>query len=146
MENGEKLITCSTDEALHYIVFLARHVPAGDISSVILIVLMELSFQPHLDGFIYLRDSIERKTENQRKRVNAILLELVAFYHSVVDYANIEQSIRHCISSAWKRRNEVKWIKYLTSDFYAEGKPSNAAFISQVACMTELWRNCQQAK
>ena len=110
----------------------------------VLIILMELGFQSHLDGFGYLWDAIERKVENRRKRVGTILMELETLYDSEVDYANIEQSVRHSISSAWGRRNREKWIKYLTSDFYEYGKPSNASFISQVACLAELWKNCHQ--
>ena len=144
MENREMMMECSLDESLQYIVFLTRHIPEEDISSFILVVLLELRFQSHLDGFVYLRDSIERKYENRRKRVNAILLELATLYNPETDYANIEQSIRHCIAIAWKKRNREKWIKCLTSDYYAEGKPSNASFISHVACLAELWKKCQK--
>ena len=57
MENREMMMECSLDESLQYIVFLTRHIPEEDISSFILVVLLELRFQSHLDGFVYLRDS-----------------------------------------------------------------------------------------
>ena len=146
MENGKMMTSCSIEESLQYILFLTRHISKEDVPNMILIVLLELNFQPNLDGFEYLRDSIERKVENRRQRVNAILMELASMYEEGIDYSNIEQSIRHCIRAAWRRRDEEKWIKYLTSDFYSRGKPSNAYFISQMACLAELWQSCQCAE
>ena len=41
MDNREMMMECSLDESLQYIVFLTRHIPEEDISSFILVVLLE---------------------------------------------------------------------------------------------------------
>lgn len=133
------------DETLEYFMFLARHIKRDDVPSAVLLALIDMEFQAHTDGFGYLRDSISIKSHNPKMRLSAAYQEIIHNYNDQIDSAQIEQTIRSSITSAWKTRNDNKWGYYLPEFIRCAKKPSNNEFISRIACIMELWRSCKEA-
>ena len=137
---------CRTDETLRHVQFLTRRINKEDISSVILIILIEMGFSPHHDGFVYLRKCIEMNLEDPRRMVTKDLYPCVAKFFGCYDWRTIEQAIRSTIKCGWDTRNEELWESFFPIG--RDGKlkcPSNKEFIAKVTCILELWLSCEEA-
>lgn len=132
----------STDEVLEYILFLARRVPSGDISTATLILLMELGVPNNLDGFESVREAIVLKVERPRLQMSEIYLELSN--DSDIDVFSEERAIRSCITAAWNNRIENKWEYFFPENLRKKKRPANKEFISHIARIIELWSKCQK--
>ena len=130
----------TVDAALEYVMFATRHVPKGDISSAVLLLLIELGLQPHSDGFGYLRESITLKANDNKMRLSAIYQQVVDNYDSTIGYNQIDQAIRSVIKNAWLNGDVEKWQYFFPEiGFEICKRPSNAKFIARFASIMELW-------
>lgn len=137
-------IETRTDQALAYVLHLARHLPKGNVSAATLTLLIELGFATHFDGFYYLRYAILMKTKYPDMRVVEIYSEIADHYASGTGYASVERTIRSAIEAAYKQRSAEVW-SYFFWDIHMgkkSGCPTAGTFICQMACVIELWCSC----
>lgn len=134
----------SPEETLAYILFLARHVKPGDLPHAITIILMNLDFETHLDGFYYLREAIHKKTCDLKLQLIGIFYQIIQECDDQVDQRQLEQIIRHSIERAWRIRNEDNWHRLLPDRLWKKKRPSNLAFIARIAYLMELWKDCRK--
>ena len=125
------------DDTMRYVALLARHIHKGDLPAAILAVLADLEFQPHEEGFPYLRKSIYLKTVDSDLNLSGIYLEIIRICCYVSGSKQIDQAIHNSINGAWKDRDREKWKLFFSEG--AGGRPSNYAFIARMACFMELW-------
>lgn len=131
------------DNALVFILHLARHIPKGDVSTATLALLIEMGFKTNTDGFCYLRNAILMKIEHPEARFVEIYSEVGKVYGCGATYKQVERTLRYTIEAAWKQRNTEKWNYFFTDAHLGKkGCPSDSVFISQIACIMELWRGC----
>ncbi len=132
------------NNALDHISFLARRFDKhGDLSCVVMILLMELGIATHLDGFDYLIQAIRIYEEDFRLVILYGLYPSVAKHYGIkIESKNIEQSIRSAIRAAWETRDVVVWSWY----FPKGKKPSSEEFIAQIARILHLWKGSCEAK
>lgn len=126
------------DECMDYVLTITRHVRREDTASAIVVILIELGFQVHTDGFGYLLDAILIKKAHLRMRMSAVYDEIIRRNDESVGYNQIEQAIRSAIRNAWKRGNRDIWLYYFSENEISTKSPSNNVFISKMAYMTEL--------
>lgn len=129
------------NETLEYVISLAVHVRRGDISTATLTVLIELGFQTHVDGFVYLRKALQMRCDKADMRLSDIYREIADACDISISSRQIEQAIITAIDLAWQNRDNEKWSYFFREEFL-ETKPSNKVFIAQLACFLELWRDC----
>lgn len=129
------------NETLEYVISLAVHVRRGDISAATLTVLIELGFQTHVDGFVYLRKALQMRCDKADMRLSDIYREIADACDISISSRQIEQAIITAIDLAWQNRDNEKWSYFFREEFL-KSKPSNKVFIAQLACFLELWRDC----
>lgn len=129
------------NETLEYVISLAVHVRRGDISAATLTVLIELGFQTHVDGFVYLRKALQMRCGKADMRLSDIYREIADACDISISSRQIEQAIITAIDLAWQNRDNEKWSYFFREEFL-KSKPSNKVFIAQLACFLELWRDC----
>lgn len=129
------------NETLEYVISLAVHVRRGDISAATLTVLIELGFQTHVDGFVYLRKALQMRCDKADMRLSDIYQEIADACDISISSRQIEQAIITAIDLAWQNRDNEKWSYFFREEFL-KSKPSNKVFIAQLACFLELWRDC----
>lgn len=128
-------------EILTFVFSATSYVHKGDVPAAILLLLMELGFQTHTDGFGYLRKAIFLKYNNPGMRMSAIVQEIVKMSDDAVGTKQIEQAICSAIETAWADRDEEKWGLI----FYDKlEKPTNKVFVARIACIMELWNSCRE--
>ena len=59
-------------------------------------------------------------------------------------WRQVEYGIRTTIIAAWNHRDEDIWVYYIPENVRDAQRPSNGEFISQIACILELWRKCNK--
>lgn len=131
----------SVNDTLEYLIVLTRHVHKGDSSAATLALLIDLDFQPHMDGFDYLRKSILIKTMNVCVRLSEIYHEITDNTDLEVGTTQIDQSIRNLLSDAWKSKDLTKWRYFFSESVLCGNRPSNFVFIAKIACFIELWNS-----
>lgn len=132
------------DETLNYILFLTRHLKFGDIPRAVTIILIDLNFEPHYDGFECLKDSISLKSRNLKLRLSDIFRQISVDYQGQADGRMLEMTIRRCIEYAWGLRREDVWCKILPERLWKTERPSNYVFIARIAYLVDLWNNCSR--
>ena len=131
----------TVNDTLEYVISLANHVRKGDISSAILVLLIEMGFQVHMEGFGYLRKALRLKCEDTDLRLADIYQEIARRSNPRISCGQIEQAIVAAIDVAWKNRDSSTW-GYFFHGVRKDSKPSNKVFIARIACFLELWRDC----
>ena len=136
---------CVVGDTLDYVIFLTRHVKKGNIPKAILTVLMELGFQTDYDGFGYLRKAIFLKSNDSDLRVNAIYREVGRISEQKRGIRQVENAIHNAIDAAWVVRKREKWHHFSSAGRnWGDSKPANGVFISTMACVMELWCDCER--
>jgi len=135
---------CKINETLAYIIFLSRHISPDDLPHAIAIVLTDLNFESHLEGFEYLKDAIYIKCCCMKLRLNSIFLQIIQDNHQQVDSRQLEQTIRHAIKKAWILRDEASWSILIPQHQWKDRQPSNNVFISRIAFLMDLWLHCNK--
>ena len=97
-------------------------------------MLLNLGIATNLRGYCYLRDAILAEIREPGQQVTKTLYPDVGKPYGASG-VQVERAIRTAIEKAWSRRNDGVWQQY----FSANGagvvpRPSNAAFISTLAC------------
>ena len=129
-------------DTLSYVSLLTRHTRKNDVSAATQIVLIEMGFHSGSDGFAYLRRAIMIRFRNPDMRLKEIYQELIVAYDHSVDARMIDQAIRRCIEHVWNDRDPEKWKYFFPANRLGkQARPSNMAFISQIACFLELWNS-----
>lgn len=133
------------DATLEYVIFLTRHIRRGNVPKAILLVLMELGFVAEHDGFGYLRKAIFLKYSDSDLRMNILYRSVGKMYEQRRSLRQIEGAIRSAIESAWAARRGETWHYFSSGQQnWDEERPANGIFISTLACVMELWCDCQQ--
>ena len=134
-------MTKEIDKMLDHILFLARHFQANDVKYIAMIILLELGFEPKYDGYHYLVNAIVLYLQVPSQiTVKNLYSAVAALYNGSVDAEQVEQAIRSAIRKAWNKSSE-NWYCYF------QARPSNADFISTIACIVELWKGwCEEYK
>lgn len=135
---------CKIADTLDYVLFATRHMKYGDISSATLMILIDLGFQTHTEGFAYLHDAILLRHNSPNIRLSEIYKKIEQNSDYDVGYMQIEQAIRSSIEAAWRSRESDKWGYFFHEKQIKEKRPSNKVFISQIACILGLWRRCRE--
>ena len=81
------------NETLEYVISLAVHVRRGDISAATLTVMIELGFQTHVDGFVYLRKALQMRCDKADMRLSDIYREIADTSDTSISSRQIEQAI-----------------------------------------------------
>ena len=135
----------AVNDAIRYVLNSMRHIRKGDISSAILIILIELGFSPQSDGFGHLRKAIYQKCMDPDQRFAELYSSIGKMYTPQVGSLQVEQAIRSAISAAWESGSRENWAFFFPKDRDGNWKkPSNGEFISRLACMLELWSSCRE--
>ena len=136
-------MTKTIDRTLDHALFFARRLQDCDPICVILLVLIELRFETHKDGFGYLKHSIDRYFQEPGHLTKDIYPSVAEMYSTDITSLQMDTAIRSVIEDAWKRRDDEMWSYYFPPDQNGKNhKPSNAEFISRIAVFVELWRGC----
>ncbi len=132
-----------TEKMLDHILFMARHFQVNDAKYIVMIILLELGFEPKYDGYHYLVRAIVLYLQAPSQiTVKNLYAAVAALYNGSVDADLVEQGIRSAIKKAWNKSN-VNWSFY----FQENERPSNGNFISMIACVIELWKGwCEDYK
>lgn len=134
-----------TNKTLRYVISLTQDLYQDDVSSAILMLLLELGFRTSADGFWYLREAILMRCNNPDTRVSAIYDEIVRTSKSQVTKGQVEQAILTLIKTAWASRDKEQWDLFFSEEkMRSSGRPSNKEFISEIGCIMELWRSCRK--
>lgn len=106
---------------------------SADIESYISKILIDTGISPHLNGYMYIKDSVLQLIELNISGISItkhLYPTLAEKYNSTP--SRIERSIRHAIDIAWtKNQTSVKDIPF-NNFFYGEKKPTNLQFISLI--------------
>lgn len=130
----------TVSEAISFMLSITKHIRSGDIRACILCILIELNFNTNSDGFFYLRDVVAMKVEHPNMRYQDICTELAAVYGNSYSFHQMDQAIRMIITKAWAESDHEKWLLLLPQIRNKRPtRPSNNVFVSQLACMIELW-------
>ena len=136
-------MACTIDKTLDYVLFLTRHFARDDLESAILVLLLDMGFTTHSDGFNFLRQAILLRYHNSGHRFTKALYPEVgrkAIPEAGTD--QVEQSIRNAITAAVGCGDEELWRCFFSDRNGNLIRPSNAEFISRIACILELWHRC----
>lgn len=126
---------------LRHILFLTR---IQDIKTFIMVLLLELDIASDCDGFDYLVTAVMFYRKNPLQSITQELYSNVAEeYDQGVTSAQVEQSIRRAINSAWSNHDETEWQRYFPKQAI---KPSNGQFISKLARLVDLWEGCKSGE
>ena len=148
-DNGDELggdfMESTVDNTIRHVLNSMRHIRKGDISSAILVILIELGFCPQSDGFGHLRKAIYQKFHDPDQRFVELYESVGKMYTPEVGSFQVEQAIRSAISAAWESGSRENWACFFPKDRDGNWKkPSNGEFISRLACMLELWSSCRE--
>ncbi len=113
--------------------------PRDDITVQTVVLLHELDFATHLDGYRQLCFAIPLYGQNPELRLSKELYPAVAKQFGLSDARTVEHSIRKAVSSAWLNMDRTVWARYFPPE--PDGVipcPSNKSFISRLAQMLEL--------
>lgn len=137
-------MTSAIERSLEHAIRLARRLPHGDYSTVILLVLYELGISPKNDGFVCLKKAVAMFFENPTCNLkDDIYAKISVELDGVEDSRRVEQSIRRSIKEAWCDHDEEAWnIVFFGTKAGTKEKPSNGEFIAGVAWFVELWQGC----
>ena len=137
-------MTNNIDRMLDHILFLARQFRGCKIQYIVKVFLLELGLEPKFDGYHYLIRLIVLYLEAPTQvPIKNLYIAMSALYGGIVDAEQIEQSVRNAIRNAWKNRDIKIWSNYFRQNSSGEvDRPSNAEFISKIACVVDLWKGC----
>ena len=97
-------------------------------------LLLTLGVATNLRGYSYLRDAILAEIREPGQQVTKTLYPDVGKPYGA-SVMQVERAIRTAIEKAWSRRNDELWKQYFPSNGAGTvPKPSNAVFISALAC------------
>lgn len=126
---------------LCHILFLTR---IRDIKTFVTVLLMELDIDSDCDGFEYLVTAVMFYQKNPLQSITQDLYNSVAEeYDQGVTSAQVEQSIRRAINSAWQVHDGNEWHLYFPKQLV---KPSNGQFIAKLARLVDLWEGCCKSR
>lgn len=133
------------DNTLDHVIYLTRRFGEDDLESAILAILLELGLSSQSDGFRYLRKAILIEYTAPGQRRNKMLYPAVGcHFEPQRGWRQVEYGIRTTIIAAWNHRDEDIWVYYFPENVRDAQRPSNGEFISQIACILELWRKCNK--
>lgn len=135
-------MTRKIERTLKHAQFLARHIN-GDLSSVVVAILIELDIPTNRDGFEYLKRSVIAIYEAPTRSLIKEVYAEIAKDNFVDDTKTIDQAIITAINYGWKHKDDDAWsCIFPTQRFLRNKKPSNSEFITMVARFVELWEGC----
>jgi len=141
-------MTCTIEDSLVHIIFLVKYMQGCDISSVALLVLLELDIPTNHVGFDYLLHAIVAFCKDPLQTLSkGVYPEVASYYNYAVSQEEMEQAIRGAIKKGWKNGNEIAWKYYFshnTTDSIK--KPTNSEFISRIGRVLQLWQGCCERK
>lgn len=136
---------CTIDDTLLHILLLTRHLDRENIPAAILAILIELGFSPQSDGFGYLRDAVFLRYQNRNRRMSVIYSMIGESNDPLVEWRQVEQTIRNTIAAGWKYGSKLEWDYFFPPSRYGKNMPpSNGDFIAMMACILELWQSCSK--
>lgn len=138
-------MTKTIDRTLDHALFFARRLQNCDPMCVVILVLIELRFETHKDGFGYLKHSIARYFQEPGHLKKDVYPAVSELYSMEITSMQMDTAIRSVIEDAWNRRDDEVWSYYFPPD--RNGiihRPSNAEFISRIAVFVELWKGCNK--
>lgn len=133
---------CAIDESLAYVLFITRHAKGRDPVAVIIMMLIDMGFQVHMDGFGYLVDAILLKSKHLKMRIGSVYDEIIESSNEPLSSFHIEQAIRNSIKKAWKNGTHDKWLYFFSGEEIGVKYPSNKVFISKMAYLLEVLYRC----
>lgn len=134
------------EKALKYIIRLSRHLQVSDVRSIVTLVLIDLDFSEHLDGFKFLRQAITLFLEYpERTMMKVIYTDVGRSFVPRVRKDQVERSIRTAIRDAWKIGNIDRWRMFFPVDSSGNvSKPCNSKFIARIGNLIEVWQVCKE--
>ena len=133
------------DKTLAHILLLTRHMRGIDIPTKISVVLMEMKAPRNRIGFELLKKAIFLKHEDPTGALAGDIYLEIVLRHKQASEEQVAQAIREVIKSAWKNGSEEAWEWYFAyGGTLRRSRPSNCEFISEIACIIELWQGCEK--
>jgi len=125
---------------------LARTLDKHNISIAVKLILMDLGFPIHLDGFGYLRLTIPLGFKTPSQIVIGELLDKVGqMYVPQVDQKSVISAVEKAIKCAWKDRDTDIWRMYFPRYILIRRKvPSVLEVVSMLIYFLELWQDCYE--
>ena len=125
---------------------MARTLDKHSISSAVKLILMDLGFPIHLDGFSYLRLVIPLAYHTPSQIVVSELFDKVGqMYVPEAERKNMVSAVEISIRSAWKARDLEVWRLYFPRYITSRRKdPSILEVISMLVYFLELWQDCYE--
>lgn len=110
-----------------------QHSQAIDPRAQVTALLHALGFPAKLHGYAYLREAILEMARNPSQSITKELYPTVAVICGCTR-GQVERSIRTAIASAWNKRDEQAWRKYLRTDPGSPlDRPTNGEFIIRLS-------------
>lgn len=133
------------ERTLKHVLFLARHLGDCNLRGAIVVVLMELCVPTKCVGFEFIKKAIELQIEDPTRTLNKDIYLEISLRYKLNSEEQVEQAIREAIKIAWRSGSRKAWDWYFSYDGRAAvKKPSNSDFISRVAYILEIWRECRK--
>jgi len=76
-------------------------------------------------------------------RFNLLYMAVGQMYDPELGGEQVSQGIRSILDATWKVRNIEKWDYFFPVQRKKKG-PTNGDFIAKLACVMELWANCDR--
>lgn len=107
--------------------------------------LMELSLDPHLEGFRLTCCAVRHLAEDPTQTLSKHVYPQVAKEHELSDQRAVEHSIRTCIEKAWLHRNPETWRRFFPAEIAGKSCcPSNRKVLAALAQWVTLKDGQQQ--
>lgn len=125
---------------------MARTLDKHSVSSAAKLVLMDLGFPVHLDGFSYLRLTIPLAFQTPSQIVVSELFDKIGpTYVPSVERKTIISAVEIAIKSAWKSRDTEIWRMYFPRYMMLRRKaPSILEVVTMLVYFLELWQDCYE--
>ena len=132
-------------DTLEHILFLARRFDRKSIRQVVIMILLELRFPTHHEGFDFLVTAIVLCIEDSRRIALSNIYEETAELYRGCRAEVVDQAIRRVIKQAWRDGDIAIWMRYFPTYRGEEFKmPTNMVFITMIARVVELWTGCRE--
>ena len=128
----------TVDDLLTYVLFLVQTFEGFEKRHIVELILLEIGIPTEKSSYNFLVESILLYNESPdpmlTKNIYPVVAKKISGY---VKSSRIEMALRRSIRFAWENRDN-KWQMY----FVNECLPSNAAFISRISKILDLWEAC----
>ena len=132
------------EETLYHALFLAQHLSKGDLKDCLVYILYELEMPSHNIGYHYVKSAILLFCQDPvHMLLQGIYQTVIEKLNPAASYQQLEQAMRSAIGLAHKNCEPQVWSIYFHIKQGRKSKrPSNYAFISEIANFMELWQAC----